>query len=123
MSDRLAVFNHGRVEQIGTPEEIYEHPATPFVAAFVGTSNLIEPADARRIAGLDGAFSIRPERILLLAEGTSPPDGLLSAVGVIEVRNPNRDQRARVVTVLQADREIDDLVAGPGHRVGARVSV
>src|SRR6185295_16725935 len=40
MSDRIAVFNHGRVEQVGTPSEIYERPATPFVAGFVGTSNL-----------------------------------------------------------------------------------
>ena len=41
MSDRLAVFNHGRIEQVGPPAEVYEHPATAFVAGFVGTSNLL----------------------------------------------------------------------------------
>ena len=47
MSDRMAVFNHGRIEQIGTPAEVYERPATTFVAGFVGTSNLIT-GDGRR---------------------------------------------------------------------------
>ena len=42
MSDRIAVFNEGRIEQVGTPEEIYEHPATEFVAGFVGVSNVLE---------------------------------------------------------------------------------
>ena len=84
MSDRLAVFNHGRVEQIGTPEEIYEHPATPFVAAFVGTSNLVEGDLAQRIAGLDTAFSIRPERIVLIDGHGVPPDGHLSVEGTLQ---------------------------------------
>ena len=47
MSDRIAVFNQGRIEQVGTPPEVYERPATPFVAGFVGTSNLLEGAAAR----------------------------------------------------------------------------
>jgi len=55
MSDRLAVFNDGRIEQIGTPAEVYEHPQTEFVAGFVGVSNLFE-RDGRR-------FTIRPEKI------------------------------------------------------------
>src|SRR5207248_10991823 len=42
MSDRLAVFNQGRIEQVGTPAEVYEHPATEFVAGFVGVSNVLE---------------------------------------------------------------------------------
>ena len=57
MSDRVAVFNDGRVEQVGPPREIYEHPATPFVAGFVGTANLL--ADG------DGLVTVRPERIRL----------------------------------------------------------
>ena len=84
MSDRLAVFNHGRIEQIGTPEEIYEHPATPFVAAFVGTSNLIEGADAERLIGQAGAYSIRPERIALMVPGETPPADHITAAGAIE---------------------------------------
>jgi putative spermidine/putrescine transport system ATP-binding protein len=55
MSDRLAVFNEGKIEQLGTPEEVYEHPATEFVAGFVGISNVLE-RDGRR-------FTVRPEKI------------------------------------------------------------
>ncbi len=51
MSDRLAVFNHGRIEQIGTPEEVYERPATAFVAGFVGASNIVDAATAERLTG------------------------------------------------------------------------
>ncbi len=48
MSDRIAVFSAGRVEQVATPAEIYEHPSTPFVADFVGTSNLLSGDPRRR---------------------------------------------------------------------------
>lgn len=65
MSDRIAVFNQGRIEQIGTPAEVYEHPSTPFVAGFVGTSNLVSGEMAKRITGSDSKFSIRPEKIHL----------------------------------------------------------
>jgi len=65
MSDRIAVFNEGKVEQVGSPSEVYEHPATPFVAGFVGTSNLISGEVAERITGSSKRFSIRPEKIHL----------------------------------------------------------
>jgi putative spermidine/putrescine transport system ATP-binding protein len=67
MSDRIAVFNLGKVEQIGTPAEIYEHPTTPFVAGFVGVSNLVSGEIAKRITGSEATFSIRPEKIHLAA--------------------------------------------------------
>jgi len=75
MSDRIAVFNQGRIEQVGTPAEIYEHPATTFVAGFVGTSNVLDGEAAKRILGRDGAFSVRPEKIHLAAPGDPVPDG------------------------------------------------
>src|ERR1700687_843423 len=62
MSDRIAVFNRGRIEQIGTPAEIYERPTTPFVAGFVGTSNIIRGELAQRLVGRDGVFALRPEK-------------------------------------------------------------
>jgi putative spermidine/putrescine transport system ATP-binding protein len=62
MSDRLAVFNDGRIEQLGTPAEVYEHPATEFVAGFVGISNVLE-RDGRR-------FTVRPEKIQMHFEDT-----------------------------------------------------
>jgi putative spermidine/putrescine transport system ATP-binding protein len=65
MSDRVAVFNHGKIEQVGSPADIYEHPSTVFVAGFVGTSNLVEGEIARRITGSESRFSIRPEKIHL----------------------------------------------------------
>ncbi len=65
MSDRLAVFNQGRIEQIGTPAEVYEHPKTAFVAGFVGSSNLISGAVAQALFGKVGRFAIRPEKIRL----------------------------------------------------------
>jgi putative spermidine/putrescine transport system ATP-binding protein len=63
MSDRLAVFNRGRIEQVGSPAEVYERPATGFVAGFVGVSNVLEGEAARAITGDARAFTIRPEKI------------------------------------------------------------
>jgi putative spermidine/putrescine transport system ATP-binding protein len=61
MSDRLAVFNNGQIEQVGPPAEVYERPETEFVAGFVGVSNVLE-RDGRR-------FTIRPEKIRMSDEG------------------------------------------------------
>jgi len=83
MSDRIAVFNHGKIEQIGAPAEIYEHPGTAFVAGFVGISNLVEGEVARRITGSPERFSIRPEKIHLSAGSSQPGEGLLSAEGKV----------------------------------------
>jgi putative spermidine/putrescine transport system ATP-binding protein len=63
MSDRLAVMNQGRVEQVGSPAEVYERPSTSFVAGFVGASNVLSGAAAQAITGQDFAFTIRPEKI------------------------------------------------------------
>jgi putative spermidine/putrescine transport system ATP-binding protein len=64
MSNRIAVFNDGRIEQVGTPTEVYERPANPFVAGFVGVSNLLE-RDGRR-------FTVRPEKVTLADNGKLP---------------------------------------------------
>jgi putative spermidine/putrescine transport system ATP-binding protein len=69
MSDRLAVFNNGLIEQLGTPAEVYERPATRFVAGFVGTSNLLSGDVAQAILGRHGTFTIRPEKIHLAEPG------------------------------------------------------
>ncbi len=71
MSDRIAVFNDGRIEQVATPAELYESPASSFVAGFVGTSNLLTGDAARGVIGRDGSFSIRPEKIQLVGAGES----------------------------------------------------
>jgi len=82
MSDRLAVFNHGRIEQIGTPASIYENPATAFVASFVGISNVCEGGLAQRLSGAAEPFSIRPEKIRI-ADGP-PAAGWMQADGVVQ---------------------------------------
>ena len=81
MSDRLAVFNQGKIEQLGSPAEIYEHPATPFVAGFVGVSNLISGALAEKITGSPRTFSIRPEKIRLAEASTSVNGDMLAVDG------------------------------------------
>ena len=63
MSDRLAVFNNGKIEQVGAPADVYERPKTRFVAGFVGTSNLLTGAVAETILGRTGTFTVRPEKI------------------------------------------------------------
>src|ERR1044071_4030221 len=83
MSDRIAVFNEGKIEQVGTPSEIYERPASPFVAGFVGTSNLISGEIAKRITGSEEMFSIRPEKIHLNMTGSEPEKDMLCIDGVI----------------------------------------
>jgi putative spermidine/putrescine transport system ATP-binding protein len=67
MSDRLAVFNNGHIEQVGPPSEVYERPATGFVAGFVGVSNLLE-RDGKR-------FTVRPEKIRMLGEAQEAEHG------------------------------------------------
>ncbi len=83
MSDRLAVFNRGRVEQVGSPAEMYERPATAFVAGFVGTSNLLRGDAARALAGDDGLFTVRPEKIRMAEPGAAVADGEVGADGTI----------------------------------------
>ena len=84
MSNRIAVFNHGRIEQVGTPREIYDHPTTSFVAGFVGTSNLLPPEVSQRLLGVPALHTIRPERIRVVhaeaAESEIVVDGTVDDV-------------------------------------------
>ncbi len=84
MSDRLAVFNQGKIEQVGSPAEVYEHPSTRFVAGFVGTSNLIEHETAKRIVGEPGTYSVRPEKIRLCPPDSPIPNDSFAADGTIQ---------------------------------------
>jgi putative spermidine/putrescine transport system ATP-binding protein len=83
MSDRIAVFNEGKIEQVGTPADVYEKPASPFVAGFVGTSNLISGDIAKRITGSEQMFSVRPEKIHLGTANGHVENDMLSIEGVI----------------------------------------
>ncbi|MFE7705189.1 ABC transporter ATP-binding protein [Streptomyces sp. NPDC057486] len=103
MSDRIAVFNQGRVEQVGTPAQIYERPATPFVAGFVGTSNLLTDDAAEQVVGDRATYSIRPEKIRVLKESALADEPRHSrATGTV----------AEVVYLGDATRFLVDLDAG-----------
>ncbi len=83
MSDRLAVFNQGKIEQVGPPAVVYEKPATAFVAGFVGTSNLVGGDAAAQITGSPHLFSIRPEKIHLAELNEQPRPDQCLADGVV----------------------------------------
>jgi putative spermidine/putrescine transport system ATP-binding protein len=83
MSDRLAVFNKGRIEQVGTPADVYERPATRFVAGFVGTSNLLTGVVADQVVGQAGTFTVRPEKIRLAEPGDAVGPDESTALGTI----------------------------------------
>jgi putative spermidine/putrescine transport system ATP-binding protein len=102
MSDRLAVFNAGRIEQIGAPADVYERPATRFVAGFVGTSNLLTGDVARSVLGRDGTYTIRPEKIHLREPEAAVSADETSAAGIVH----------DVVYVGPDTRYIVDLDAG-----------
>ncbi len=127
MSDRLAVMRRGVIEQIGGPEEVYERPATEFVAGFLGASNLLDGrvadgagahaavdlADGTRLAvpreALNGhgstvKFGMRPEKIHLEADDGRPPDGWNCVAGLL-----------RVATYVGVSHQY--TVEGPGGRV------
>jgi putative spermidine/putrescine transport system ATP-binding protein len=83
LSDRIAVFNEGRIEQLGTPSEIYENPKSPFVASFVGTSNIFDATASKKLHDRDGLTSVRPEKITLRAPGSKPTPGAVRVTGTI----------------------------------------
>jgi putative spermidine/putrescine transport system ATP-binding protein len=90
MSDRIGVFNHGRLEQVGTPHAVYNAPATRFVAQFVGAANLLDGAAARALTGQPAAL-LRPERI-----GFGPAEGARASAVVEDVQYFGAFTRVRV---------------------------
>jgi putative spermidine/putrescine transport system ATP-binding protein len=129
MSDRIAIFREGRVEQVSTPVELYERPATAFVAGFVGTSNLLAGEVATKLLGETGTFSIRPEKIQLrpATDGHPRTVGLCAADGVVrEVVYLGSSTHSVVeldvgttLTVLQQNLEgsLDHVLARRGEHV------
>ena len=87
MSSRIAVFNHGRIEQIGTPTEVYERPTTSFVARFVGTANLFDDAVSQRLFGRPGEHALRPERVSVVTAPAAmdTPSGVVADVQYVGV--------------------------------------
>lgn len=112
LSDRIAVFNRGRIEQVGSASEICERPNSEFVAGFVGTSNLISGAAAVAVLGRTGTFLIRPEKLTIVAEATDGPQAAGLVTDVLYVGWENRIK-------IRLDDGPELLVAQP-NREGAR---
>ncbi|MDO9378129.1 MAG: ABC transporter ATP-binding protein [Nocardioidaceae bacterium] len=102
LSDRIAVFSDGRIVQLGTPREIYEHPTSEYVASFVGTSNIFDAATSTRLLGRDATHALRPEKISLSGADEVDPgttDGVVRAPGVVT----------------------ESIYLGTGHRIHVRL--
>jgi len=123
MSDRIAVFNEGHIEQVGTPADVYERPATEFVAGFVGTSNLISGPAAKELLGHEGTFSVRPEKISVqpAADGSAGSDDtrVLAAGEVTEVVYAG--PATRLVVRLDAGPELVALQQNSGTHNGSHI--
>ena len=124
LSDRIAVFNDGGIVQLGTAEEVYRSPGTPFVANFVGTSAVFTADEAKTILGTKGACSVRPEHIDIV-RGKAPA-GTISATGTV-FDTIFLGASTRVVVDLDAGKRVavleqNDLSRTPSHR-GDKVTV
>ena len=119
MSDRIAVFSEGRVEQVGTPREIYEKPASAFVAAFVGTNNIFAVERARELFGVGAnatgdLVAIRPERVRVSKTGMDR--GIAVRVVALQYLGADTrvhvaiDERTNVVSVGPSDRFLGMVV-------------
>jgi putative spermidine/putrescine transport system ATP-binding protein len=107
MSDHVAVFNEGRIEQVGSPSDVYARPATEFVAGFVGTSNILQRGGRR--------FSVRPERIELNGQGELATVADVVFVGAFTRILVDTEAGERLTIVTQND--------GSTIQPGARVHV
>jgi putative spermidine/putrescine transport system ATP-binding protein len=110
MSDRIGVFNKGRLEQVGTPQQVYDAPMTRFVANFVGAANVLDGAAARQLTG-HGSAMLRPERIRLGAEIGASATGLVREVQYFGAFTRIKVESAGVL--LQADLPLAAGAAGP----------
>ena len=124
MADRVAVFNHGRIEQLDTPRTLYTRPATAFVARFVGSANVVTGELAQRLSGRAEPFAVRAENIRLRAPAAAPDGDTMSCIGdVADVQYHGamsrwqvRLESGEVFAAALPDADIDGE-----FRIGARV--
>ena len=115
---RVAVLANGRIEQIGSPVELYERPATEFVAGFIGISNLLMRDGVK--------FTVRPEKLHMLLEPDAPESGMIVEAGVVEQvvyvgqatrYNIRLDRGEQLVAVRQNTEAADDALQYEGRRI------
>jgi putative spermidine/putrescine transport system ATP-binding protein len=118
MSDRMAVMSSGRVEQVGSPVEVYEQPATDFVAGFIGVSNLLERGGRH--------FTVRPEKIRMLGDGDVPEPGAhveegrvrdVVYVGMVTRYVVELDDGGELAVIRQNFESAEEVLQAKGRRV------
>jgi putative spermidine/putrescine transport system ATP-binding protein len=129
MSDRIAVFNKGQIEQIATPRDLYHRPRTRFVADFVGSSNVFDSELAGSLTGKPRPFAVRQEKISLQALGTTAAPGCLQVEGeVLAIQFLGASQRVEVrvgnqtLTALQPESEAASALAA-ATQAGQRIAL
>jgi putative spermidine/putrescine transport system ATP-binding protein len=127
MADRVAVFQHGRIEQLDTPRALYTRPRTAFVASFVGSANVVAADLARELTGRAQAFAIRPELIDLVPAGAALDDNAVRCAGtVLDVLYHGASSRWRVRLAngaLLAVSRPEQAAGLPGLVAGAPVAL
>jgi putative spermidine/putrescine transport system ATP-binding protein len=120
MADRVAVFNNGKIEQVGTPDEIYERPRNAFVADFVGSSNVLQPEFTRRIGLGQHSASLRPEKVTALKDNERAPQG--QSVVIARITGVHyQGAVTRLNTVTEDGAALTATSTGRGHDVGDEV--
>ncbi len=121
MSDRIAVFNRGKVEQIGPPGELYERPDTAFVAGFLGTSNVFGGADAVALTGAESPVALRPEKIRISMPGTAGESarGIVSEAVYLGIYTRYAVVIKNKVNLIVIEQNVD----GPQWKAGQAVAV
>jgi putative spermidine/putrescine transport system ATP-binding protein len=115
LSDRIAIFNHGKIEQIGTPQELYEKPATEFVARFIGTANIFDAPASQELFGIDKKTMLRPENVAIDDSGS--PAKILESIYLGSTQRIFLEMGAHsVIAEVPADHAKD-------YRRGATVKV
>lgn len=130
MSDRVAVFNNGRIEQVDTPRNLYMRPTTVFVARFVGTSNVLSGDQAQKLAGSSQPFSLRPEHIRLAREAPVDADSVCVGGRIDDVQYHGASSRIemeladglRLVVSVNNDEGADSQPPAVGETVFAHWS-
>ena len=119
MSDRIAVFDKGKIQQLDRPAAIYERPTNEFVAGFVGVSNLITGNAAKTLLGKSGTYTVRPEKIQI-----DKNQGASGTVKEVEYLGPTTrfivdlDAGARLVVLRQnTDESAVDVMNMRGKKV------
>ncbi len=119
MADRIAVFNEGRIQQLGTPEDVYKRPKTRFVADFVGSSNILQPEFVTQLGAGRQLASLRPEAIEL----TGKKDGQLSLSGIVLSRSFLGASNRITVDVSGTKLHVTSPAASPVPEEGSKVTL